>query len=163
MKFKLKLQTLVYGLLSAVMIISVVAVVINILIMAEVGRFVSTNSTVPIVSLICSVLTLLFSLSITFLSCYSFKGDKFVIRYGFIPSSIPLSNILAVVEELPSKRITIQFKPIKQKSEDDFGFLALSLNPKNVDDFITALLNKNPEIKHNKFDLTANPPSADDN
>lgn len=163
MKFKLKLQPLVYGLLTAVMIISLAAVVINILIMAEVGRFVSTNSTIPIISLICSILTFLFSMSIAVFSCYAISAEKFIVRYGLIPSSIPFKNILAIVEELPSKRITIQFKPIKQRSDDDFGFLVISINPTNTDDFIKCLLDKNPDIKHNKFDITQNNSSTKDN
>jgi hypothetical protein len=147
MRFKMSYITMVYSLLGAVILIALASFVMNILSLAEVGRFYAINKTVPIVSLICCALLIAFCVLLLLNSAYVVKDDRLVIVFGLFSVSYSLLDILSVLEEKLTNKVYVQYVD-KHRPKQEFYYACINVRSELNADFVKALLSKNPDIKH---------------
>lgn len=147
MRFKMNLSPLVYSLLGCVILIAATSFVMNILTLAEVGRFFAINKTIPIISLICCTLLIAFCLLVILNSAYIVKPDRVTAVYGVFFLSCAIGDILSVLEEKLTNKIFIQFVD-KHNPKREFSYACINIKSDLNADFIKALIDKNADIKH---------------
>ncbi|MEG1612693.1 MAG: PH domain-containing protein [Clostridia bacterium] len=153
MKFRLLQLKIVYFLLGCVLAVTLSALVINILIITGIGVFMTTSRIIPTLSLISSILLLLLCIAMFINEYYVVKDNKLITQCGIFYTSLPIENILVIVEEKPLNKLHLQYRPVRQKNDEDFGYSVINIKPELNGDFVKILLSKNENIKYKAVNI----------
>lgn len=150
MKFKMKFSYVVYVLTGIIIAVTLASAVINVMILTGAGRFVKGNVAVTSVSLTCSLLLFSVCLVLLITSGYSFKEKHLVVSYGVLRLKYSYDEMLAVAADDLTKKLYVQVK--NSRAKDGYGINAVNVDNKYNDDFIAAIIDKNPNVKHKDKD-----------
>lgn len=133
-----------YILTGIISLISLISIIVNSLIFAEVGSFVNNNTAVTAISMACSAILLILCVSV-FTNCsYTFKEKSLYIWFGVYFIKFAYDDILAVAIDKTTNRLYIQFKSNSKKKE--FNIFAINIRPELNDAFINEIMRRNPNI-----------------
>lgn len=142
--FKFKFSKLITALIYAGMALSVAAFGINIFLVATQGLSSAVNPVYPILqySLMFLVSVLLFVILLSLLiSSYYAVGDGYLkTSFGIVKSKYNLANAEKIILDRTTNKLAVYFK--------DSSFIMVVVKSEWQDDFITAILENNPQIEY---------------
>lgn len=146
MKFKMVYTKLIYILVSALLCLALASAVVNILIIAEAGRFVNASPAVTIVSLVSSILLLAAALCVLFNSHYIFADKELTVLFGCIWYSIPYADIFEVKEHSVTKELFVLYREPKSNIPDKTSAVQIIIKPELNQGFCDKMKDKSDTI-----------------
>jgi hypothetical protein len=142
----------IYFLASAVILIALSAIVLNILKLFVAAGLSPYNPFIDTISIVLGSAIILIVLYSVIFTGFSFRADKLVFRLSIFTVNIPYENMLLLRRDKKSDMMLLYYNlPVKDK-EENIKYLIVNLKKDDIDNFIDRVKGGNRRVIYELFD-----------